>query len=218
MGGIIITWDQSDISGTLIQKGIFSITIGFTNCSDNSEWACTSVYGQNDRLLTSTFWSEISSARNLHSTPWVICGDFNNIFSLEDKNKGDVNSRDISTSQNFLDDLNLIDPPIHDRRFTWTNNQVDPTWVLLDRFLYSHTWTSLNPRSTHYVLPRFRSNHSPICLDFGIHIPRPRQFRFEKFWYDNEHLENHIQDWWMDINPEGCGAFVLTKKIHVPNI
>lgn len=76
--------------------------------------------------------------RSIHALPWVICGDFNIVFTLQDKNKGDVNPKDLSTSQNLLSDLNLIDPTIHGHQFTWTNGQADPTWVQLDRFLYFH--------------------------------------------------------------------------------
>lgn len=65
--------------------------------------------------------------RSLHSLSWVICEDFNTVFTSHDENKGDINPRDISTSQNLLNDLNLIDHPIHDRRFTWSNGKANPT-------------------------------------------------------------------------------------------
>lgn len=45
---------------------------------------------------------------------------------MEDKNKGDLNPRDIVTSQDFLCELNLIDPSVQGRRFTWTNGQSYP--------------------------------------------------------------------------------------------
>lgn len=56
----------------------------------------------------------------------MICGDFNVTFSLDDNNKGTPNLGDLLDAQNFLEDLNLVDPPLHGRGFTWTNRQVDP--------------------------------------------------------------------------------------------
>ncbi|KAH7651412.1 DNA-(apurinic or apyrimidinic site) lyase protein [Dioscorea alata] len=35
-GGIILAWDSSQVSGTLLHKGSFSITLEFTNQSDNT--------------------------------------------------------------------------------------------------------------------------------------------------------------------------------------
>lgn len=109
----------------------------------------------------------------------MICGDFNIVFTPENKNKGDLNPRDISTSQNILSELNLIDPPIHKLKFTWSNGQSKLIWIRLDQFLYSRNWSSLNPRSTQHALTKIGSYHSPICLDFGEHHPRPHNFRFE---------------------------------------
>ncbi|KAH7690203.1 RNA-directed DNA polymerase protein [Dioscorea alata] len=212
-GGIIVAWDRSQAIGTLIHKGTYSISIEFSNTSNNSTWICTSVYDPVTRSLKVDFWNELRNIRSLHALPWIICGDFNTIFSIDDKNSGDLNSRDISTSQNFLEDLNLIDPPLHGRCYTWSNGQTEPIWVRLDRFLYSHDWIQLNPRSTQFALPRYGSDHSPICLNFGNHFPHPRTFRLEKSWYTNDQLENLIQGWWIDQNLIGCGAFILSKKL-----
>ncbi|KAH7683750.1 DNase I-like protein [Dioscorea alata] len=66
-GGIIIAWDHSQVIGTQIHKGTFSITIEFTNQANNSIWACTSVYRHNTRPLKVDFWNELRIIRNLHS-------------------------------------------------------------------------------------------------------------------------------------------------------
>ncbi|XP_039141337.1 uncharacterized protein LOC120278673 [Dioscorea cayenensis subsp. rotundata] len=198
--------------GTLIHKGTFSITLEFTNTSLNIKWACTSVYGPNDRTLKFEFWNELRTVRNLHELSWLICGDFNTSFTFNDKNNGIPNPREIANAQQFLGDLNLIDPPLHGRKFTWTNGQPNPLWVRLDRFLYTHDWPLFFPRTIQSSFPRIGSDHSPIYLDFGNHYTRSRIFRFEKSWYSNDLLESLIQGWWSDQNPVGCGAYIITKK------
>ena len=212
-GGIIMAWDNSQVSGSLKHVGSFSLTIEFTNRVDNSVWLCTTVYGPNARSLKSDFWNEIRFVRRLCPAPWVICGDFNTVFSPKDKNKGFPNLGELAASQSLIEELNLLDPPLHGRGYTWTNGQTDPLWIRLDRFLLSHTWPSIYPRTCQYALPRFGSDHSPICIEFGAHLSQPRNFRFEKSWYSNEHLGALIQDWWTEINPEGCGAFILSKRL-----
>lgn len=72
--------------------------------------------------------------------PWVICGDFNAIFNLEDKSNGNPNIEDIRCAQTLLRDLNLLEPPLVGRKFTWTNGQSDSIWVRLDIFLVNQRW------------------------------------------------------------------------------
>ncbi|KAH7687154.1 Exodeoxyribonuclease III protein [Dioscorea alata] len=193
-GGIIMAWDKNLLSGSLIHSGVFSLTLEFSNRLDNSVWLCTSVYGPNARSLRSDFWNELRLIRNLRSSPWVICGDFNVMFSLNDKNTEIHNLGDLVNAQIFLNELNLIDPPLHGRGFTWTNGQEVPIWERLDRFLFSQCWSTTFPK-------------------FGALPSRPRTFRFEKSWYSDENVGALIQNWWSEINPVGCGAFILSKKL-----
>lgn len=57
------------------------------------------------------------------------------IFEFEDKNNGSPNLDDIRCAQSLIRDLNLLEPPLVGRKFTWTKGQSDPIWVHLDRFL-----------------------------------------------------------------------------------
>lgn len=68
------------------------------------------VYIPNSRALKNDFWNELRFVRNLSSSSWIICGNFNDIFSLNDKNKGIPNLMDLSDAQNLLNNLNIIDP------------------------------------------------------------------------------------------------------------
>lgn len=68
------------------------------------------------------------------------------IFSEEDKLFGPCNLADIRLPNDFLQDLNLLEPPTVGRRFTWTNGQENPNWVKLDRFLVSSDWVVLFPK------------------------------------------------------------------------
>ncbi|KAH7656135.1 DNA-(apurinic or apyrimidinic site) lyase protein, partial [Dioscorea alata] len=140
--------------------------------------------------------SEIRSCCPSADLPWVICGDFNSIFDPLDKLGGKHNREDLRHDQNFLRDLQLIEPPSLGRRFTWTNGQSNPIWVKLDRFLVNARWTSPFPRVFQNYLPRFGSDHVPIRLEFGSHTINPRAFRFEKAWCLSDNFEDLIIQWW----------------------
>lgn len=68
-----------------------------TKFLDHLLWVCTNVYGPNLRHLNYFFYNEISRCHT--HLPWVIFGDFNAIFSLEDKNKCIPNLGDTICSQ-----------------------------------------------------------------------------------------------------------------------
>jgi endonuclease/exonuclease/phosphatase family metal-dependent hydrolase len=62
--------------------------------------------------------------------------------------------------------------------FTWSNNQENPSWSRLDRFLISPDWEVKFPglQKRH---PRLCSDHFSILLDCGGIHWGPRPFKFE---------------------------------------
>lgn len=96
--------------------------------------------------------------------PWVVCGDFNAIFSLEDKILGSHNLDDIQWANIFLNDFGLLEPPSTGRRFTWSNGQANPIWVKLYHFVVNQAWMAQFPKLSQNSLPRLGSDHVPIRL------------------------------------------------------
>ncbi|KAH7664676.1 DNase I-like protein [Dioscorea alata] len=210
---MIIGWSSNLLEGQLIHLGRFCLSAKFTSKSNNTSWVCTSVYGPNDRHLKHDFWTEIRHCCPDNGTPWVLCGDFNSIFNHKDKSTGTPNLDDIRQAQLLLSDLHLIEPPSFGKRFTWTNGQSNPLWIKLDRFLLNQEWISLFPKATQNTLPRLGSDHVPIRLESGMHLSVPRPFHFERSWCSVENFTDLIKNWWTGSQPQGCGAFVLAKKI-----
>lgn len=124
-GGMIVGWNGALFKGKLIFSGSFCLTVEFYSIQDLSCWHCTTVYGPNARDLKLDFWSEIRNCKPPLGIPWIICGDFNAIFSTLDKNNGNVCWEDIRNSQDLIRDLNLVETQLRGRRFTWTNNQMN---------------------------------------------------------------------------------------------
>lgn len=139
-GGIILGWNDALLVGMLENVGTFIITIEFHSVRDNFTCRCTSVYGPNARSQKHAFWDELRSCGGDPMVPWVICGDSNAIFSLEDKPSETPNLEDLRNTNCFVHDLGLLDPSFVGRRFSWTNGQVDLIWVMLDRFLVNSAW------------------------------------------------------------------------------
>lgn len=109
-------------------------------------------------------------------------------------------------------DLGLLEPLSIGRKFTWTNGQVDPIWVKLNRFLVNYAWVDNYPKILQKSLPRLGSDHVPIRLEVGTFCSVPRPFRFELPWTTADGFLELVSQWWTDLTPIGCGAFIFAKK------
>lgn len=80
---------------------------------------------------------------------------------------GDTNYRDREAFNNMIAGLGLIEIPITDRRFTWSNIRENLSLAKLDKVLVSTEWESKFNLSLCETLPRSTSDHVPICLHLG---------------------------------------------------
>jgi hypothetical protein len=69
-------------------------------------------------------------------------------------------------------------------KYTWSNNQINPTLEKLDRVLMNRDWELLFPTMIGYLLPRELFDHNPIVISTQncIQVNR-REFRFELSWW-----------------------------------
>lgn len=102
IGGIVMGWNSAIFDGTMLIRGTFCLTVEFFSKNVNLTWRCTTVYGPNARSLKHAFWEELRACVGPPSIPWIICGDFNAIFSVDDKNSGLPNLDDIRKANLFL--------------------------------------------------------------------------------------------------------------------
>ncbi|XP_039127523.1 uncharacterized protein LOC120263623 [Dioscorea cayenensis subsp. rotundata] len=212
-GGIIVGWNSASFTCSILTRGTFCLTVEFYSKLVNVTWRCTTVYGPNARALKREFWEELRANVGPQDKPWIICGDFNATFKVEDKNGGIPNLEDIRMANLFLHDLKLQEPPAVGRRFSWTNGQSEAIWVKLDRFIVNEDCASRFPKMIQNSLPRLGSDHVPIRLEVRYHCSMPRPFRYEIAWATAEGFGDLVKKWWEDCSLQGCGAFVMAKKL-----
>ncbi|RVW12831.1 hypothetical protein CK203_113433 [Vitis vinifera] len=82
----------------------------------------------------------------------------------------------------FIRECELLDPPLRNASFTWSNMQESPVCKRLDRFLYSNEWGLLFPQGLQEALIRRTSDHWPIVMDTNPFMWGPTPFRFENMW------------------------------------
>jgi hypothetical protein len=92
-------------------------------------------------------------------------------------------------------------------QYTWTNNQVNPVLVKLDKFLVSTEWEERFPLCFSKGLTRVGSDHCPIVLDSGENnLNKSHYFFFENNWLLHQGFRPLISQKWTklkDRRPEG---------------
>lgn len=99
-----------------------------------------------------TLWDNLAYLSSLHSLPWLVIGNFNDITSPNEQYGGNLAS--INKCLSFSKKLSicgLLDLSFKGSPFTWSNNHFNNKHELvrerLDRFLCNDKWLNLYPNS-----------------------------------------------------------------------
>jgi len=93
------------------------------------------------------FLAELTSVAASISGPWVVVGDFNLLRSSSEQSNGNLDAREANMFNSWIEDVGLVEIPLLDRRFTWTNNQPIPILAKIDRALVNTQWNFVLPDS-----------------------------------------------------------------------
>jgi exonuclease III len=180
-GGILCGRRSDCVATAMITIRQFSISMDVQLKWYNSSFLLTTVYGPVDDADRPSFLSELSSIKPMGATPWIVMGDFNLIYEASDKNNLNLNRRLMGQFRRSLDDCDLIEFSLQNRRFTWSNERVAPTLVRLDWVFCNKEW---DLKFSGYTLQALSSSVSDHCPLFLCQQARPKQqqsFRFETF-------------------------------------
>jgi exonuclease III len=181
-GGVLLFWNEDTYLVSNINIASFSITAKFTDRSSNVSWHLTTVYGPADDDRKLAFLNELVLIHSQISGAWMVIGDFNLILSDQDKNKRRVNRAWMRRFKNAVDSSFLREIKLVGRRYTWSNEQSDPTLVRLDRAFCNDEWDDLFQASKLLPQASSMSDHYPLLLVQDTRTRTLPRFRFESFW------------------------------------
>lgn len=159
------------------------------------------------------FCNELSALKCVCYGRWIMCGDFNLTRNQNEKMRRSWSSRLMTMFTDLLNTLELIDIPLGNQSFTWSNMQKCPTLAKLDRFLVSTEWDHLFPLSKAIVLPRITLDYTPILLSTADKRSR-RLFRFEQVWLTREDFCRLVPVWWEEFTHNGSSALTFAAKLR----
>jgi hypothetical protein len=116
----LISWQEFQYAGVALIK----------NSSDGFIWRLVVVYGSPYEETKVEFIDELHLIMGLWGGPTLLGGDFNLVRSQKEKSNGSINFNLVELFNNWIDRWGLIDLKDPSRLYTWTNNQVNPLWLL----------------------------------------------------------------------------------------
>ena len=154
--------------------------------ASDSQCLLTAIYTSlrfNERCV---LWNNLVNVASLHSSPWIIAGDFNEVLPDNNKFGGKaVNANRSLLFKDCLDSCNMVDLGFSRLSFTWSNRRGVRSLIQerLDRFFVNLDWCTLYPNARVSHLTHVHSDHCPVLLDFepGVDIKLNKPFKFQSF-------------------------------------
>lgn len=126
----------------------------------------------------------------------MLCGDFNMIRFAHEKNNNHFHYAEAESFNDCINEMCLIELPLLDRKFTWSNKRTQPTLERLDRAFINLRWDELLPNTLLSSLTRTTSDHVPLRIDVSTTIPKSKVFCFENFWIHSPSFHDIVHSVW----------------------
>ena len=175
-GGILLLWNEDYIKLDSISVGNFCISAKITLVSTNTSFNFTSVYGPTRSNLKDAFFQELLSLKPQQGTRWLVAGDFNQIYRACDKNRSNVDRSRLVRFRNALNSCELKEIHLQNRKYTWSNEQANPTLSKLDSFFCNDDWDVDFGSHILHALSSSLSDHCPVLLASDNGPRRPKTF------------------------------------------
>ncbi|KAL4367675.1 hypothetical protein GQ457_05G016460 [Hibiscus cannabinus] len=199
-GGLISLWDPEFFyyEDSVIGQNFILIRGKISK----PEFKCVliNVYGPNESRERDAFLNELRSRAN----------NFNLVRHPEERIGVGSNRVEMKIFTEFINSLGLVDIPLQDRHFTWSNFRDKPSFSRLDRFLIDGRilchWQDLFQE----LLPKSLSDHNPICLSIMSTNWGPRPFKWFDHLLDDKSYVKRIHE--ECCNANGIGIDNLLRK------
>lgn len=212
-GGILTAWTTSSFSLNYASSSPHSLTVCLSSTATNLSILITNVYAPATPNLKPDFLNELRAIASTVDKPWIICGDFNMIRYAHEKNNPNFHLAEADAFNDCINDLNLIELPLLDRLFTWTNKRTVPTLERLDRAFINLEWDGVLPSTLLSSMTRRTSDHVPLKIEISTAIPKSQVFRFENYWVKDATFLPIIVSAWNCRIPNSDPAVVISTKL-----
>jgi hypothetical protein len=132
--------------------------------------------------------------------------------SPEYRNHPGGNANDMLLFNDIIQHLDLVQIPLKDRAYTWSNMQANSLLEKLDWVFTSSNWTLMFPNTMAYALTHSVSDHVPYVVQMESGVPKSNNFRFENHWVTHPEFSPTVQHLWSLPVHRGNAALVISAK------
>ena len=196
-GGIVVVWDKHSFTASTKHGGNRWILVEGSIVKENFQCCIGVIYGHNDRIQRLAMFDEFQHRASNINKPLLVMGDFNVVLHSGERTGLSLCGRSMQDFSRWINDLNLIDIPLHGMKFTWRRNQSKSR---LDRVLCDNDWLTRFPNMILSGLCRSFSDHNPLllrmeeCINWG-----PKPFRCQDAWFLHPQFKSFVVEEWHNI-------------------
>lgn len=193
--GIIIAWRRSfQLLNSWSTR--HSVTVLLQQPNSGKKIWVTNVYGPIDDALKPVFLKELEYTAARVDQPWSLAGDFNLIRWLVDRSSNSSSFALMELFNRFISDMGIMEVPLRNRTYTWSNKRPIPVFSKLDRIFLTPDWSVAYPIITLEALEVIVSDHTPLLLTCKGLEQRKKRFQLELFWFRYTQPKLLVQKLW----------------------
>jgi hypothetical protein len=177
-----LAWRRDFCTVSDVSRGLYSLNAKISGCSSLTPWWITVIYEPRADADKVAFLDELRQFGTTVSAPWMLCDDFNMIYRAQDKSNDRIDRRCLRRFRTFLNQAKLDEIFLVGRKYTWSNEQEQPTLVLLDRVFVTTDWLGTFPNHVLKPLSTDCSDHCPLLLLVLEASEAKRRFIFQPYW------------------------------------
>jgi exonuclease III len=135
--GTITIWKGSKLQGEVVFENEYAKTVQFMSKLNGQKWILTNIYATCTPDGKLSFLRRFKNIQMPDDCLWIVLGDFNLIRRPDNRNKPGGDNSLMHAFNEAISKLGLLELPLSDQQFTWTNSQQNPQLERLDWFFVS---------------------------------------------------------------------------------
>ncbi|XP_074277442.1 uncharacterized protein LOC141601077 [Silene latifolia] len=176
----------------------------------------TLVYGFNKIQERESLWESIKGYSVYVAGPWLVCGDFNSITSVDERIGGAaVIWAEIAPMRSMMSGCNLHELKVTGSYYTWNNKHENDTKVYsrLDRVIVNDDWIISYPDSVALFLPEGLYDHCPCVITLTEKYMRKKSaFKYFNMWSMAANFSEVVKEGW-NYDVQGTPMFRVVNKL-----
>ncbi|XP_062104024.1 uncharacterized protein LOC133815172 [Humulus lupulus] len=215
-GRILVFWQEKFVTVDILLEDPQLVHCKIRVSGHQKLFFATVVYGSNSMGERKKLWDKLASIGQLNY-PWIIFGDFNAMFSYQDRNGGrQILAKDIADAQDRLASGQVEEFKCSGALYTWSNKHEvgDRIFSKLDRVFTNDFWLD--------SFPKTEASFKWDCIsDHSYYVIRSQEvnkvgfipFRYGNHWLHYKGYRETILQCWNATVGSGRGLRKVVQKL-----